>query len=158
MTDELRPQRRGAKIAMSDAEIEQFLTLERTCRVASVGPDGPHATPLWFCWADGDLWLYSIVRSQRWSDLARDPRIGVVVDAGVEYLELRGVEFIGTAETVGEVPRTGEQDIAALRAVETQFARKYFADTDQLYHDGRHGWLRVHPTKIVSWDFRKLAG
>jgi hypothetical protein len=22
-------------------------------------------------------------------------------------------------------------------------------------NDGRHGWLRVTPLKIVSWDFRK---
>jgi hypothetical protein len=29
---------------------------------------------------------------------------------------------------------------------------------DAMYHDGRHAWLRVTPTKIASWDFRKLAG
>jgi hypothetical protein len=23
-------------------------------------------------------------------------------------------------------------------------------------HDGRHGWLRLVPEKITSWDFRKL--
>jgi hypothetical protein len=23
-------------------------------------------------------------------------------------------------------------------------------------YDGRHGWLRVTPAKIVSWDFAKL--
>jgi hypothetical protein len=26
-----------------------------------------------------------------------------------------------------------------------------------MFHDGRHAWLRVVPSKIVSWDFRKLA-
>ena len=25
-----------------------------------------------------------------------------------------------------------------------------------MLHDGRHGWLRVTPGKITSWDFRKL--
>jgi hypothetical protein len=24
--------------------------------------------------------------------------------------------------------------------------------------DGRHAWLRLTPEKLVSWDFRKLAG
>ena len=24
--------------------------------------------------------------------------------------------------------------------------------------DGRHAWLRVDPEKIISWDFRKMAG
>jgi hypothetical protein len=23
-------------------------------------------------------------------------------------------------------------------------------------YDGRHGWLRLHPERIVSWDFGKL--
>jgi hypothetical protein len=26
-----------------------------------------------------------------------------------------------------------------------------------MFHDGGHAWLRMTPTKITSWDFRKLA-
>jgi len=48
MDTELRPQKRGRKIAMSPEEIDAFLADQRTCRVATIGPDGPHATPLWF--------------------------------------------------------------------------------------------------------------
>jgi nitroimidazol reductase NimA-like FMN-containing flavoprotein (pyridoxamine 5'-phosphate oxidase superfamily) len=151
-----KQQRRGRRIAMTDADRDEFLATERTCRVATVGPDGPHATPLWFAWDGSCLWLYSVVRSQRWTDLARDPRVGVVVDAGVEYLELRGVEITGTAEVIGEVPRTGGSD-DRLAAVERIFADKYFGGAPEMFHDGRHGWLRVTPDKIASWDFRKLA-
>jgi len=140
---------------MSGAEQDRFLAEERTCRVATVGPDGPHATPLWFVWDGGFLWLYSVVRSRRWADLQRDPRVGIVIDAGVDYLELRGVEITGRAEVVGDVPRTATPD-PALAEIETRFARKYFAGTEQMFHDGRHAWLRVSPTKITSWDFRKL--
>ncbi|HVU93145.1 MAG TPA: pyridoxamine 5'-phosphate oxidase family protein [Jatrophihabitans sp.] len=151
-----KQQRRGRRIAMTDADRDEFLATERTCRVATVGPDGPHATPLWFAWDGSCLWLYSVVRSQRWTDLTRDPRVGVVVDAGVEYLELRGVEITGTAEVIGEVPRTGGSD-DRLAAVERIFADKYFGGAPEMFHDGRHGWLRVTPGKIASWDFRKLA-
>lgn len=140
---------------MTPEELTQFLEAERTCRVATVGKGGPHATPLWFGWDGEYLWLYSIVKSQRWTDLQRDPRIGVVVDTGIEYLELRGVEITGTVEVVGEVPRTGESD-DALAGIEPMFARKYTGG-DQMFHDGRHAWLRVKPSKIASWDFRKLA-
>jgi hypothetical protein len=152
---ELKPQRRGRKIAMTDEELDEFLRTERTCRVATVGLDGPHATALWFGWDGTYLWLYSIVKSQRWTDLMRDPRVGIVIDSGVEYLELRGVEITGTVEVVGEAPRTGEpcDDLAAIEPV---FARKYMGG-DTVYHDGRHGWLRIKPAKIASWDFRKLA-
>jgi hypothetical protein len=155
MTEDLRPQRRGRRIAMTDAERDEFLTRERTCRVATLGPDGPHATPLWFLWVDGVVWLYSITRSQRWTDLQRDPRIGIVVDAGQEYLELRGVEITGTVDVVGEVPRAGEAH-DQLPAIESVFAKKYFG-SDDMFHDQRHAWLRIVPAKISSWDFRKLA-
>jgi nitroimidazol reductase NimA-like FMN-containing flavoprotein (pyridoxamine 5'-phosphate oxidase superfamily) len=157
---ELRPQRRGRKIAMTSAELDEFLATERTCRVATIGVDGPHATPLWFGWDGTYLWLYSIVKSQRWTDLMRDPRIGVTVDAGVEYLELRGVEITGTVEVIGETPRTDAPN-AALTDIEKQFARKYMstpaAANDPMFHDGRHGWLRVTPNKIASWNFMKLS-
>jgi pyridoxamine 5'-phosphate oxidase-like protein len=107
---------------MSPGEVDAFLAGERTCRVATIGPDGPHATPLWFGWDSTYLWLYSIVKSQRWADLQRDPRIGVTVDSGIDkYM------------SAPDVPN------------------------EEMFHDGRHGWLRVTPTKITSWDFRKLA-
>jgi hypothetical protein len=152
----LRPQRRGRKIAMTAEERDDFLAAERTCRVATIGPDGPHATPLWFGWDGTYLWLYSIVKSQRFSDLQNDPRIGVTVDAGVDYLELRGVEITGSVEVIGEVPRTGTPD-DALAAAERQFADKYMGGAEEMFHDGRHAWLRVTPKKLASWDFRKLA-
>lgn len=142
---------------MSAAERDAFLAEQRTCRVATSGPDGPHATPLWYVWDGASLWLYSIVRSRRWADLARDPRIGVVIDAGTDYAELRGVEITGRVDVVGEVPRIGKP-VDELTPVETLFAERYAGGSAGMYHDGRHGWLRVTPAKITSWDFRKLGG
>ncbi|MFE7119763.1 pyridoxamine 5'-phosphate oxidase family protein [Streptomyces sp. NPDC057654] len=150
-------QRRGRRIMMSDAELDAFLAEQRTCRVATVGQDGrPHAGPLWFAWHEGSLWLYSLTRSKRWADLRRDPRIAVVVDAGEEYGELRGVELTGTAVFVGEAPRTGEPH-PELDAPERVFAAKNFG-MDAMVYDGRHAWLRLTPDSVVSWDFRKLSG
>ncbi|MGV9627206.1 pyridoxamine 5'-phosphate oxidase family protein [Streptomyces sp. NPDC003487] len=149
-------QRRGRKIMMTPGELDAFLAEQRTCRVATVSADGaPHVSALWFLWDGTALWLYSVVRSKRWADLRRDPRVALAVDTGEDYGELRGVELSGAVEVVGEVPRTGEL-CAELDAVETRFARKYFG-LDMLPHDGRHAWLRLTPDKVVSWDFRKLG-
>ncbi|MER7186786.1 pyridoxamine 5'-phosphate oxidase family protein [Streptomyces hyaluromycini] len=149
-------QRRGRKIMMTPGELDEFLTTQRTCRVATVSASGaPHVSALWFAWDGKSLWLYSVVRSQRWKDLSRDPRVAVVVDSGEEYDQLRGVELRGTVEFVGEVPRTGEL-VAELDYIETVFARKNFG-LDEMPHDGRHAWARLTPTKIASWDFRKLG-
>jgi nitroimidazol reductase NimA-like FMN-containing flavoprotein (pyridoxamine 5'-phosphate oxidase superfamily) len=149
------PQRRARRIALSDAERDEYLAAARTCRVASVGPTGPHVSPLWFVWLDGALWLHSLSRSQRWADLMRDPRVAVVVDDGHEYMELRGVELRGEVAVVGEVPRTGAEEVPELSAVEAAFAAKYLGGGEFGY-DGKHAWLRLDPAKIVSWDFRKI--
>ena len=149
-------QRRGRAIAMTSAELNAFLATERTCRVATAGRNGrPHVAPLWFVWDGTSLWLNSVVRSQRWTDLNRDPRVAVVVDAGVEYSELRGVELSGTVVPVGDVPRTAAPD-PVLAVAERLFASKYAAA--EFTPDGRHAWLRLTPEKLASWDFRKLAG
>ena len=151
----MNDQRRGLKIAMSVEERDSFLTTERTCRVASIGHDGsPHVTPLWFAWDGTSLWLTSIVKSQRWTDLQRDPRVSVGVDTGEDFMELRGVELKGQAVAVGEIPRTGEP-VPELEVPEQLFGDKYAGG--QMYHDGRHAWLRITPDSIVSWDFRKIG-
>jgi len=147
------PQRRGRALAMTQGERDAFLSAQPVCRVATVSRGGrPHVSPLWFVWDGGALWLYSIVRSQRWTDLAADPRVSVAVDdGGANFGELRGVELSGRAVIVGEVPRAGET-YPELDAPERLFAEKY----GRMRHDARHAWLRLVPEKIVSWDFRKL--
>jgi hypothetical protein len=152
----MKEQRRGRRIAMSPEELDTFLREERTCRVASVGKDGrPHNSPLWFAWDGTALWLNSIVKSQRWTNAVRNPKVSVVIDGGEAYAELRGAELLGSLEQVGEAPRTTGAD-ATLATPERLFAEKY-SGTSAFQPDGRHGWLRLAPEKIVSWDFRKLG-
>jgi hypothetical protein len=148
-----REQRRARRIAMSKKELDAFLTKQRTCRIATASQDGPHLTPLWYIWDGTALWLYSVVRSQRWTDISRDRRVAILVDAGDAYGELRGAELRGAAEIVGEVPRTGTPD-ARLAEPERLYACKY-EGTGVMHHTGHHAWLRLVPDKITSWDFRK---
>jgi nitroimidazol reductase NimA-like FMN-containing flavoprotein (pyridoxamine 5'-phosphate oxidase superfamily) len=151
----MKEQRRSRRIAMSPEERDEFLAMERTCRVATVKSDGaPHVSALWFVWDGEALWLTSIVKSQRWTDIEREQRVSVLVDTGRDFGELRGVEISGTAQSVGEVPRTGEPH-EELVEPERLFGDKYAAG--KFAHDGRHAWLRIVPEKIVSWDFRKMG-
>jgi Pyridoxamine 5'-phosphate oxidase len=150
----MKEQRRGRKIAMSPEEINAFLAEEQTCRVATSGSDGPHLTPLWYVWDDRALWLWSIVKSQRWTDLSLRPQVAVLIDAGHDYTELRGVELRGSVEMVGGVPRT-DVPHPELDEPERLFARKY-TNSDDMKRDGRHAWLPLVPDKVTSWDFRKM--
>ncbi|OLT31422.1 pyridoxamine 5-phosphate oxidase [Actinomadura sp. CNU-125] len=154
----MEEQRRGRAIAMTADERDGFLRTQPVCRVATVGPDGrPHTSALWFVWDGSALWLNSLTRSRRWTDQERDPRISVIVDdGGTDFMRLRGVELLGSVEIVGEVPRKGEPS-DVLSVPERLFADKY-AGGGEFRHDGRHGWLRLLPEKVVSWDFAKLRG
>jgi hypothetical protein len=106
-------------------------------------------------WDGEDLWLNSVVKSQRWTNIVRNPKISVLIDGGHDFMELYGVEIIGHAQVVGEVPRTGEPS-AELEGPERAFAAKY-AGGQPFQYDGGHAWLKLTPEKIVSWDFRKMS-
>ena len=160
-----RPQRRGRAIAMLPGEIDDYLAGELTCRMATSGTHGPHNVPLWFYWDGRHMWLYSLVNSQRWHDLERDPRVAIVVDSGADWSQLRGVQIQGRVTRAGEAPRVGRPADADLLAAEARFHRKYrslnpkYRDRPDapLEYDGRHAWLRVEADKITSWDFRKIG-
>ena len=140
---------------MTSDELNAFLDEERTCRLATTGHGGPHVAPLWYVWDGLAMWFTSVVRSQRWTDLERDPRVSVVVDAGIDYTQLRGAELIGRVDIIGEVPRIGEPNLE-LETPERLMALKY-SGKSKMHHDERHAWLCLRPEKIVSWDFRKIA-
>ena len=154
---QIEPQKRARRIAMTDEERDAHLAELRVCRVGTIGVDGgPHVSALWYCWDGAALWLYSLLRSQRWVNLQRDRRVSVVIDQGVDYFELRGVEFIGEVEFVGEQPRLGEPN-EELEEPERLFAERYTGGS-WLGYDQRHAWIRLRPHKQVTWDFRKLGG
>jgi hypothetical protein len=149
-------QKRGRRIALTPDERDAYLLEQRTCRVGSIGPDGrPHVSALWYVWDGTALWLNSLSNSQRWANLMRAPQVSVLIDSGEGYMELKGVELVGTVEVVGEVPRTSVPN-AELAESERLFGEKYAGGT--FAPDGRHAWLRLVPDKILSWDFTKMAG
>jgi Pyridoxamine 5'-phosphate oxidase len=151
----VRAQRRRAAIAMTTSERDDFLSSAATCRLATVSPHGsPDVTPLWFYWDRTSLWLFSLVRSRRWANIATDPRVAAVIDDGRRYTELRGVELAGRAVAVGDIPWAGGSH-PALSSVVDAFAVKYELAVEGM-RDGRHAWLRVDVETAVSWDHRKI--
>ncbi|MCU1476388.1 MAG: pyridoxamine 5-phosphate oxidase [Subtercola sp.] len=147
-------QRHRRVLQMDAGEVDAFLHEQRTARFASTDAAGhPHVTPVWFVWDGSAVWVSSLLRSQRWSDVAGNAAVALVCDAGETYGELRGVEITGTATVVGEVPRSDEPNDAVSDA-ERRFEQKYLGRP--MRHEGKHGWLCIRPALVVSWDHRKL--
>lgn len=136
------------QLRMTPTELDEFLTRERTARVATVSPDGvPHVAPLWFVWREGRLYMNSLKRSRRQRDIESGSPVSVCVDAGEAYGELHGVVLYGRFEKVAD-PEESE-------AVRRIFGDKYWNGID-IPEVRSHAWLVMQPERIVSWDFAKI--
>lgn len=143
-------------ISLTDEEIEELLSEGRDLQVATNGVDGyPHLTTLWYAIVDSLITFRSFTKSQRIVNLARDPRITVLVEAGDDYGDLRGLMIQGTAELVADPEQVMATYLAVTRrmqgaevtpeAVEALFGR--FRDKNTV--------VTVHPERVISWDHRK---
>lgn len=152
---------RRVEIKMTEDELGRLLDEERVLTCATIGPNGrPHLMPLWYVREGLEIVCWTYGASQKVKNLERLPQATLSVEAGERYDELRGamfecdVEIIRDHDRVTAVglalgaryagdPATGEITPAA-RARALKQAPKRVA-------------LRFRPTRVVSWDHRKLG-
>ena len=141
---------------MSEDELAGFLGSQRTVTCATVGPGGrPHLAALWYLPVDGrvDCWTYAA--SQKARNLERDPRATLLTEAGATYQELRGASLECDAELV--------RDPELVLDVGMALAVRYGATPGPELRAGLAGQaakrvgIRFRPTRVSSWDHRKLA-
>jgi PPOX class probable F420-dependent enzyme len=152
------PSRRDL-IKMSDDELRDFLASERVVSCATIGPSGrPHLVPLWYV-ADGvELRGWTYAKSQKAKNLERDPRATLQVANGELYHELRGVMMECDVEMEREPERVAEYGLELFeRFTEGSELPAEVREMVEQQAAKRVG-LRFSPTRIVSWDHRKLGG
>src|SRR4051812_10476616 len=91
---------------MTAAEVQRFVHDGRICVVASLGPDGaPDPLPMWYLTDDaGRIAMRTYAKSQKVTNLRRDPRVSVLIEDGERYAELRGVQLTGTMRVIDDDP------------------------------------------------------
>jgi len=148
---------------MADGELRAFLDEQRIVQVATVGPQGrPHLVPLWYVVEDGDgdavLRGWTFAKSQKAKNLERDPRATISIDDGVQYQELRGVMM--------ECDVAVERDPDAVAGYGMALFERYGPGGELapevremvLEQAAKRVGLRFTPTRVVTWDHRKLGG
>lgn len=142
-------------IAMTSAEVAAFLDEQRTIIMSTIGPDGSiHSVAMWYGFADGVLAMTTKAKAQKARNLARDPRITCLSEAGTSYGELRGVELVGRAD-LSDDPQVVWA--AAVSNHERHHGPLTQEGTEKLRHAMRNRVaILVRPGKVVSWDHRKL--
>jgi PPOX class probable F420-dependent enzyme len=151
-----------SKITMTDDEIRAFLDEERVVTCATIGPNGrPHLMPLWYVVEGGVVLAWTFGKSQKVRNVERRPQATLQVEAGRDrYGELRGAMLECEVDVV--------HDPATVEAVGLALARRYpgLPPGADLPPERRAGVLkqapkrvvlRFTPTRVVSWDHRKLG-
>lgn len=151
---------RRDQITLSPEEQLELLDAERVVVVSSLGPRGwPHSMPMWFVVRDGEIWCWTYAKSQKVKNLERDPRATLLVEAGHEYNELRGIQV--EAET--EVIRDTEKVLGFAR----ELTLRYADGLDELPDGAEQALaaqapkrvaLHFKPVRTATWDHRKLGG
>jgi hypothetical protein len=137
-------------LTMSAEELDRFLAEERVVRIATLDDEGwPAVVPLWFVWHDGALWVWNLNRARRTGRLEAGAPAAIVVDAGEQYVELRGASGRAVAQ------RIADDDVPV--EVRVAYSRKHFGTDHPLEPADHHTWFRLVPSGLATWDFRKLV-
>ncbi len=150
--------KKRSAIRMTDEELWPFIEAGKSLQVATLNRDGsPHLTTLWFAVVDGAIVFETFSKSQKIVNLKRDPRISVLIETGESYNELRGATLSGTAELVEDPEKVHTLAFAVMRKMNPQVPAAALEGMARQMAKKRTAVI-VRPTKIVSWDHRKLAG
>jgi PPOX class probable F420-dependent enzyme len=142
---------------MSAEEVRDFLAEKMVMQCATIGPRGrAHMVPLWFVGDTSELRGWTYAKSQKARNLERDPRATLGLEDGVQYHELRGVMFecdVRMARDPQDVERFGLELFDRYASELNDEIRTMVAAQAQ-----KRVGLTFVPTRMVSWDHRKLGG
>lgn len=149
---------RRVEITMSNEELQRFLEEERIVTCATIGPNGrPHLMPLWYVVDGGRVTAWTFAKSQKARNLERRPQATLQVEAGTLYHELRGAMFECDVELVQDLPAITRIGTAVMTRYTPGATPDAVAAVVAKQAPKRVG-MRFHPTRIVTWDHRKLGG
>ena len=145
-----------AKIVMTDDEIAEFIDHSRTATLATVSPGGrPHLVAMWYAVLDGEIWFETKAKSQKAVNLRRDSMVTVMIDDGQTYDTLRGVSIDGRAEIVDDPDSLLRVGISVWERYTGPYSDDMRPFVDQMMYNQIA--VRVVPTRLRSWDHRKLG-
>ncbi|HET9141209.1 pyridoxamine 5'-phosphate oxidase family protein [Actinophytocola sp.] len=150
---------RRDEIRMTPGEITGFVEAELTAHVATIGPNGrPHLVPVFYVTRGEAIATWTYAKSQKVANLRRDPHATVLIEAGESYGELRGVSMECDVDIIDDVEAVAlignELTVRMLPEADVATSASQFVRAQAAKRVG----LVFNPTKVISWDHRKLGG
>ena len=145
-----------ANIKMTDEEIDAFLNEQRTMSMATIGPDGGiHLVAMWYGFVDGEIGFETKAKSQKVKNLRRDKRLTVLVEDGLKYEELRGVELAGWGEVIEDPEQLFRLGISVFERYQGPYTEEMKPFVEVMLN--KRVLVKLHTDRVVSWDHRKLG-
>ena len=143
---------------MSEDEQQQFISEQKSLQVATINRDGtPHLSTLWFDVFEGDIVFETFTKSQKIKNLERDPRISCLLEDGLEYEKLRGVQINGIAELYSD-PETVHRYARGVMARNNPEIPEEMLDAAAESMSTKRTAVVVKAQRVVTWDHTKLGG
>lgn len=148
-----------AAASMSKKEIDEFLSIPRIARMASIKDGKPHIVPVWFYYDGTNIIVPTAKDTKKTKNLQNNPNVSIVIDVvegksgDISFLDGKAVIVEGIVEIRDEIDnnsfarKTYERYIG-ISALDNPFVQ--FSVNLPRY------MLVIKPTKIISWDFSKI--
>lgn len=142
---------------MSAEEISAFLDGGRVAMVATIGPNGrPHLVPMWYVPRGDGIATWTYGTSQKAANLRRLPQATVLVEAGDTYDQLRGVSMECDVELVTDREKVTKIGFELTHRYTPNRQMAVAASQYTRLEAAKRVGMICKPTRIVSWDHRKL--
>jgi PPOX class probable F420-dependent enzyme len=110
---------------------------------------------MWYAVVDGAIWFETKAKSQKATNLRRDPKITVLIEDGHTYDTLRGVSLEGTAEIIDDPDALWSVGVSVWERYNGPYAEELKPLVEFMLH--KRVAVRVDVTRTRSWDHRKLG-
>jgi nitroimidazol reductase NimA-like FMN-containing flavoprotein (pyridoxamine 5'-phosphate oxidase superfamily) len=150
----LSPEGKSPSVApsrLSEQEVQELLSLRLIANLATFDRRGSiHIVPIWFKHEDDHIHMPTSHTTQKYRNLARNPRASVMIDLSRSGLDLRGVLIQGTVQIVEGEEARGLNRAIHLRYVTAQGLRQ--PEVRTYLSDGDDVTLVLSMGKVVSWN------
>ena len=144
------------QITMTDDEIATFIEQNRTVTMATVGPTGhPHLIAMWYGVIDGEIWFETKAKAQKVVNLRRNDTMSVLIENGLTYDTLKGVELEGRGEIVEDPDLIWKVGVSVWERYNGEYTDEVKPLVEFMLN--KRIVVRTVVDRVRSWDHTKLG-
>lgn len=149
-----------SKASLSKKQIDEFLSVPRMARMATIQNGRPHLVPVWYFYDGTNIIISTPKGTKKTKNLQDNPNVSIIVDivdGRVEDLSYATSSKAVIIEGIAELQDDTNSSFA--RKTYEMYAGKSALNNPQVQFSVNlpRYMIVVKPTKIISWDFTKVG-